>query len=182
MEDIILMEFLKKKGLVKDYSSYIADTEKKSECADIYEKFFEDFAVLTKNMKGKDKDEFVESLKHYKMEEVHEEGHFTETEAKEIVAKMWSEDNLGRKIYGEKFSMHKVKDICMRYKEYLYKHVSEIDVYLAVNSHYHDYHKLYKKWFGDHMEHQLIESAIAYWFKDADYTKGCKVLDYFKQI
>ena len=182
MEDIMVIEYLRKKGLLEDYVKHQSHPTKNEECADIYDKFFNDFKELTKNMKGRDKDEFIESLKNYQPEEVvYSHEHITEAHAKHIVSKMWSMDNSGRKWMGEKFDMYKAKEVCERYRGILPQTVTYADVYVAINSQFHDYHCLYKTWFGEDMSHQIIESAITYWFKDADYDKGCKIWNYFKE-
>ena len=52
------------------------------------------------------------------------------------------------------------------------------DVYVAVNSQYHDYAELFKNWFGDGIEQKIVESAIVFWFKDADCKAENKVVEY----
>lgn len=48
----------------------------------------------------------------------------------------------------------------------------------AVNSQYHDYAELFKNWFGDGIEQKIVESAIVFWFKDADCKAENKVVEY----
>lgn len=52
------------------------------------------------------------------------------------------------------------------------------DMYVAVNSQYHDYAELFKNWFGDGIEQKIVESAIVFWFKDADCKAENKVVEY----
>ena len=52
------------------------------------------------------------------------------------------------------------------------------DMYVAVNSQYHDYAELFKNWSGDGIEQKIVESAIVFWFKDADCKAGNKVVEY----
>ena len=52
------------------------------------------------------------------------------------------------------------------------------DVYVAINSQYHDYAELFKNWFGDGIEQKIVESAIVFWFKDADCKAENKVVEY----
>lgn len=52
------------------------------------------------------------------------------------------------------------------------------DVYVAINSQYHDYAELFKNWFGDGIEQKIVESAIVFWFKDADCKVENKVVEY----
>jgi len=92
--------------------------------------------------------------------------HFTESEAKYLVADMYHTEN-GRKYSGEKFDKHSGK-------YYLPTSITVADMYVAVNSQYHDYAELFKNWFGDGIEQKIVESAIVFWFKDAD----CKYFTY----
>lgn len=84
----------------------------------------------------------------------------------------------GRKYSGEKFDMHKAKEICERYRGILPTSVTVADVYVAINSQYHDYAELFKNWFGDGIEQKIVESAIVFWFKDADCKAENKVVEY----
>ena len=56
--------------------------------------------------------------------------------------------------------------------------VTVADVYVAINSQYHDYAELFKNWFGDGIEQKIVESAIVFWFKDADCKAENKVVEY----
>lgn len=106
--------------------------------------------------------------------------HFTESEAKYLVADMYHTEN-GRKYSGEKFDMHKAKEICERYRGILPTSVTPADVYVAINSQYHDYAELFKNWFGDGIEQKIVESAIVFWFKDADCKAENKVVEYLRE-
>lgn len=103
--------------------------------------------------------------------------HFTESEAKYLVADMYHTEN-GRKYSGEKFDMYKAKEICERYRGILPTSATVADVYVAINSQYHDYAELFKDWFGDGIEQKIVESAIVFWFKDADCKAENKVVEY----
>lgn len=109
-----------------------------------------------------------------------ESEHFTESEAKYLVADMYHTEN-GRKYSGEKFDMHKAKEICERYRGILPTSATVADVYVAINSQYHDYAELFKNWFGDSIEQKIVESAIVFWFKDADSKSENKVVGYFRE-
>ena len=87
----------------------------------------------------------------------------------------------GRKYVGEKFDMTKAKEVCERYRGILSQSITHADVYVAINSHYHDYCELFKAWFGDGIDQKIIESAIIFWFKDDDYREGSKLWNYFKE-
>lgn len=81
---------------------------------------------------------------------------------------------------GEKFDMHKAKEICERYRGILPSSVTPADVYVAINSQYHDYAELFKNWFGNDIEQKVVESAIVFWFKDADAKSENKLMEYFR--
>lgn len=87
----------------------------------------------------------------------------------------------GRKHSGEKFDISKAKEICERYRGILPTSISANDVYVAINSQYHDYAELFKSWFGDGIEQRIIESAIIFWFKDADCKAENKVVEYLRE-
>lgn len=122
-------------------------------------------------------DEEMYNMMKYMRHSMTEEGHFNESEAKYIVSQMYHIEN-GRKHVGEKFDMHKAKEICERYRGILSTSVSPVDVYVAINTQYHDYAELFKNWFGDNIDQKIIESAVVFWFKDADCKAENKVVKY----
>jgi hypothetical protein len=61
---------------------------------------------------------------------------------------------------------------------FMYLSATVADVYVAINSQYHDYAELFKNWFGDGIEQKIVESAIVFWFKDADCKAENKVVEY----
>ena len=106
--------------------------------------------------------------------------HFNESEAKYLVSEMYHMEN-GRKHSGEKFDMNKAKEICERYRGILPISATFTDVYVAINSQYHDYIELFKNWFNDNIEQKIIESAIIFWFKDVDCKDENKIVEYFRE-
>lgn len=116
----------------------------------------------------------------YMRDSMNDNEHFTESEAKYIVADMYHMEN-GRKYTGERFDMHKAKEICERYRGILPNSTTPADVYVAINSQYHDYAELFKNWFGNDVEQKVIESAIVFWFKDIDAKSENKLIEYFKE-
>lgn len=106
--------------------------------------------------------------------------HFSESEAEHIVSKMYHVEN-GRKYSGEKFDMRKAKEVCERYRGILPSYVATSDVYVAINSQYHDYIELFRNWFTEGVEQKIIESAIVFWFKDIDAKSENKVVGYFRE-
>ena len=108
------------------------------------------------------------------------DNHFNEHNAKYIVETMYHIEN-GRKHVGEKFNINKAKEVYEKYKGVIPHDVTIADIYVAINAQYHDYEELFKSWFGSNIESKIIESAIIFWFKDSDYKKGFKLMEYFKE-
>jgi hypothetical protein len=100
-----------------------------------------------------------------------------ESSAKEIVSDMYHTSG-NKKYIGEKFDMHKAKEVYNMYKHKLHDYSVE-DVYIAINAQYHDYCPLFKQWFGDNIDNKIIESAILFWFEDVYYQGGNKIYKYF---
>lgn len=105
--------------------------------------------------------------------------HFNESYAKYLVSNMYHYVG-DRKCIGDKYDMSKAKEVMERYRVILPSNVTCADVYVAINSQYHDYCELFKSWFGEDIDQKIIEAAIIYWFNDCDYTGGFKLWDYFK--
>lgn len=125
-------------------------------------------------------DEDMYKMMRYMRHSMNEGEHFDESEAKYLVADMYHTEN-GRKYTGEKFDIHKAKEICERYRGILPTSVTPADVYVAINSQYHDYAELFKNWFGNDIEQKVVESAIVFWFKDADAKSENKLMEYFRE-
>lgn len=98
--------------------------------------------------------------------------------ARETVASMYHTEN-DRKYVGEKFNMHKAKEVKEHYKHMIPSDVTEEEIYLAINAQYHDYCALFKSWNLSNIDHKIIESAIVFWFNDVDYKDKSKVQNYF---
>ena len=92
---------------------------------------------------------------------------------------MWHKDTSGVKHMGEKYDMMKAKEVCERYRGIIPSSITYSDVYIAINSQYHDYYCLFTRWFGNDIDYQIIESAITYWFKDEDCGTS-KLWNHFK--
>lgn len=187
MEDIMLIKYLKEKGILNEYEYSKLTSEKQSkqpemhtpvstEKPDIYSEFFSNFKEVTKNMNTSEKSQFVDRLKEYDNKP---EEHFNESYAKYIVSKMWHKDDTGKKCMGEKYDMLGAKEVCERYRGIIPTSVTYSDVYIAINSQYHDYYCLFKKWFGEDIDYKIIESAIRFWFKDDD-AGTSKLWNHFK--
>lgn len=169
MEDIILIEYLRKKGILdeREYSELKLD-------------------MLSVNKVHKHTGYYSEPIKPTNEGIVMTStefttNHFNESYAKYLVSKMWHLDKIGTKYVGEKFSLHMAKEVCERYRGLIPQHTTHADVYVAINNQYHNYHCLFKSWFGDDVDNQIVESAIVDWFKDDDYEGTVKIWEYFKE-
>lgn len=160
MEDILLMQLLKKKGIISD--------------KDIHE-----FHELSDTTGISSTPVYSAKTREAIMSQQNEE-HLDEYQAKDIVSKMYHIEG-GRKYIGEKFDIYKAKEICERYRGILPASVTACEVYVAINTQYHDYIELFRNWFTTNVEQKIIESAISFWFKDADAKYSNKLVEYFKQ-
>lgn len=156
MDDILLIQLLKKKGIITD--------------RDMHE-FHE---VTTASLEPVYLDQQVEQYA-YKAKTFR---HMDEEESKELVSKMYHIED-GRKYIGQKFDINMAKEVCERYKGYIPTSVTYCDIYIVINSHYHDYISLYKQWFGDKADCKIIESAMIFWFMDDDYKYEDKVQKFY---
>lgn len=188
MEDIMLIKLLKEKGILNDheYSELNPNKESKimedasnqhidSTRADKYSEFFGNFKEVTENMNQSEKHQFVDRLKEYDNKSVE---HFNEAYSKYVVSKMWHINLEGKKCSGEVYDMYKAKEVRERYRGVIPTSITDADVYVAINSQYHNYHCLFTKWFGNNIDFQIIESAMIYWFKDDD-SSPSKLWDNF---
>lgn len=148
MEDLILLEILKKKGILND-----------REIREIHK----------------------ESSYLIPSEEEHEKTErFDEKTAREKVSKMFHLEN-GKKYIGEKYNLSIAKEMMEKYRGVVPSTVTCYDMYVAMNEHYHNYCSLFKAWFGESIDMKIIESAIVYWFKDDDWSDGCKIWKHFEE-
>lgn len=147
-------EFLKKEKHYRRYNRGMAEDE-----------FFDDPNVMYRRGRSR-----MYSMDYSEIDESH---------AKHVVSEMYHLDN-GRKVVGEKFSMAKANEVYNKYIEMLNDKATVEEVYIAINAQYHDYCALFKSWFGSNIDDKIILSAIVFWFKDPDYSKGSKVRNYFE--
>ena len=124
-------------------------------------------------------DEEMYNMMKYMRHSMNEGEHFNDSEAKYLVSEMYHVEN-GRKHVGEKYDMHKAKEIVERYRGILPTSVTPADLYVAINTQYHDYAELFKNWFGDNIDQKIIESAVVFWFKDADCKAENKIVEYLR--
>lgn len=177
MEDFLLMELLRSKGksdpeFKHRFKEYMHNKYAKGKMRDSH---------YPEDMKTTDWD-FSEGYDRFfdKLMSEHYGEHFDESHARHIVNQMYHKEN-DRVVSGEHFSMHKAKDVCETYSKLYHLDITPEDTYIAINAQYHDYYTLFKSWFGTNTDNKIIESAICFWFKDADYTKGSKLMHYFQE-
>ena len=112
-------------------------------------------------------------------------GHFDEMYAKYQVENMYHTKRNGSVCRGEIYSIDDAKKIYEKYVRNINSEYTCWDVYVAINAQYHDYIRLYTEWYNDitseELDTKIINSAIAFWFKDED-AGITKVWDYFKNI
>ena len=154
MEDVLLLQFLRKKGIISD-----RDMHEFHELASA--NMSEEPVYLSKEAEHK-----------------HGDNQISESGAKNLVSKMYHVES-GRKYIGKKFDIYRAKEIYDRYRGMLPAFASVYDVYIAINSQYHNYAVLFKSWFGSSIDTQVIESAINFWFGDDDCMADNKVHKYF---
>lgn len=85
-----------------------------------------------------------------------------------------------RKYIGEKYNLQKAQEVQSKYSHILPTGVSCVDIYLAINEHYHNYIKLFKTWFSDNLDCKIIEAAIQYWFLDEDTNYADKMKHFYQ--
>lgn len=85
-------------------------------------------------------------------------------------------------MFGEKYDMQKAHEVCNKFKDKLEEDIEVADVYVAINAQYHDYCKLFEKWFGKgNFDDMIFESAIDFWFDDVDFGED-KLWKYFNEL
>lgn len=174
MEDILLLQFLKKKGIITadDMHEFHELTQ-----YGVNDQMYEKVYLSDKQTKTVDDYKHPEPIS-YSSKSIDE--HLTENQAKDMVSKMYH-INSNRKYIGEKFDIYKAKEICERYRSMIPKEANYIDVYLAINSQYHNYICLFKQWFDENdVDYKIIQSAIHYWFNDDDWAYKDKIQKLFK--
>ena len=174
MEDILLLQFLKKKGIITaDDMHEFHELTQYGVNDQMYEKVY-----LNNEQTHSVDNKYHEPISYPSSGFI--DRHLTEHQAKDMVSKMYHVD-VNRKYIGEKFDIYKAKEICERYRSVIPKEANYIDVYLAINSQYHNYICLFKQWFDkDDVDCKIIQSAINYWFNDDDLAYKDKFQKLFK--
>lgn len=106
--------------------------------------------------------------------------HYNEEFAKWQVEHMYHMEG-GDKKQGQHWSMSDAEKVYSKYKPIMKAKDNISDVYVALNSMYHDLYVMYKSWFADNYEERIIEAAISYFFKDEDAPEG-KIWRYYEAM
>ena len=124
----------------------------------------------------------VDEYNDFRMARMHQDPNaFNHYKAMDIVHNMYHFEG-GKKHSGEYFDINKAKEVKEKYKNLLSDEVSVYDVYVAINAQHHDYCALFKSWNRNNVEQRIIESAIVFWFCDADYKGESKIYDCFQMF
>lgn len=90
---------------------------------------------------------------------------------------MYNTDANGNVYQGEVYTMDDVKEVHSKFRDNLSSRVTIADIYVAINSQYHDYFKVLNKLISEsEMPHKItIEGAISFWFMDKDNETDSKI-------
>ena len=149
MDDILLLQLLKKKGVISERDIH--------EFHELTEVGMESYPASS---------ESIHTIQNTK--------HISEQDARNIVSKMYHIED-SRKYIGERFDINKAKEVCSRYKGMIPIQVTPCEIYVAINYHYHNYIKLFRHWFLDNADNKIIEAAMVFWFMDDDWKYEDKV-------
>lgn len=94
-------------------------------------------------------------------------GHYDEAFARYDVEQMWHTDKRGEKHCGEHWSVSQARQVMREHG--LASPVNEYDVYVAINAFWHDLSCVIEE------ESVIVEAAVAFWFKDEDFSGKSKV-------
>lgn len=99
--------------------------------------------------------------------------HYDEECAKEDVEKMHhSNKQTGLSHTGEHYTMGKAKEVLEQYRSELKHNENVADVYVAINTNWHDKECLFSGWFGESADDNIIEDAVRFFFADEDAPEG----------
>lgn len=186
MDEFMMMKYLKEQGMVDKFREFMEEHGMESKRGGFkssynrrhYPESLEPFEGWDRHITGKR--DFDSDFDRVRMNRGMSDDHFSSSEAQYLVSEMFHTEN-GRKCIGEKYDIEKAKEVCERYRGFLPSSISPVDVYVAINAQYHDYANLFKSWFGDKIDHKVIESAITFWFKDEDNLGSEKLINYFRE-
>ena len=161
MDELILKEYLKSNGYISE-SDFIKNMKSLFNKRNTY---LEHDDIIKDNMPDREYysksgreyytkrdsstlEELIYSLNSKEKEKVLEmlnkdDKHFNESKAKTLVSEMYHMSE-GRKYIGEYFSIEKAKEICEKYRAVIPTNITHCDIYVAINSQYHDYCILFK--------------------------------------
>ena len=168
MDDIMLINYLKSKGMNSNMSDHEFIASLKRLLDDGHKVEYKE----DKAWNGPENKEYMDTYNKQN------ENHFDESYAKYIVSNMYHYES-GTKFEGEKFCMETARETYYSYKNKIADSVTIADIYVAINAQYHDYSELLKSWFNCDINQKIIESAMTFWFMDNDYNHGSKIWNYF---
>lgn len=150
--------------MMKHYAETgVSDKEKMQELIECLDEHFEWFAEEHKK-------EHCDLMR-----EIHEifcGAHFNDEFARWAVCGMYHKGEDGKEHKGEYWSMEDAARVMAKHKSVLHAKTTVADVYVSINSHYHDKCVLFKKWFAEEYEEKIIEDAIDTYFMDEDAPEG----------
>lgn len=108
--------------------------------------------------------------------------HFDKAYAEWEVAQMHHKGADGKVYKGEHWTMEETTMVMGRAGNTLPGEVTAGDFYVALNSQWHDYHNVMSKLLPNEAEvdKAIIETAMAFWFKDEDWPGVEKVWVYYR--
>lgn len=108
--------------------------------------------------------------------------HYNEAYAKWEVEQMHHTDVDGKVCKGEHWSVEQAAAVMSKNRANIPPEVTEYDVYVALNSHWHDYFSWAKKHYSSDEDRNaaIISMAITFWFADEDWPTHTKVWEYFR--
>lgn len=168
MDDFMMLKYLKSKGIADHSGHYSRRDGMRNDRMYRYDSYRDDDY-------GYGYEDDMYRMRNFRYDSRMEIDEYT---AKNIVSEMYHYEK-DRKHVGEKFSMNKAREVYDKCRHSLPHDITEMEVYIAINAQYHDYAELYKNWFGDNIDQKIIDSAMTFWFKDADAKHENKVANYF---
>lgn len=108
--------------------------------------------------------------------------HFDKGYAEWQVSQMHHIGDDGREYKGEHWSITAASTVMQQYRGRFPADYNEYDVYVALNSHWHDTICTAKRHFSsiEDAEKYVIDEAIAVWLNDSDWGSNDKVWSYFR--
>lgn len=107
--------------------------------------------------------------------------HYNEDFARYDVSKMFHKDNSGNVIEGERWNVNAAKEAIKPWIGKISQTCTIYDVYVALNTNWHDKVELWKKKHPETYEADIIEDAVSFYMLDDDAKDG-KVWNYIQAV